>query len=512
MTRSQKRSMDSWYHQAYRALLWGSVGLILLVRFLLPAPGQGAEQAEGLGAALSEGPEAVPGEAIMAEAQKHFVAGGEHLLKKELEEAGREYRQGLAILAPAVQDNPQDPQLQRFYRNWEEILKRVSRATALNLPAPEKPEKKEAPGAEASLPQEGQEVAEEEGETVQGTILDHLPRLRNFPARVPDELRQQVSAKARASRYQIPLMLAPGVLQVIHFYQSTPTGRKIMAYGLRHLGRYQKMIAQILQKEGLPQELISLAQVESNFWPRAISSADAVGLWQFMVETGTRYGLKRNDWVDERRDPEKSTRAAVRYLKDLYRRFGDWYLALAAYNAGENRVESAIAAGNSRDYWLLCRKGLLPPETRSFVPIFLATMMILEDPDYFGFEASPLPPPDYQEVKIPFSVNVRKLAEAAGIDPKPLYQLNPELNDSTTPPGASPYFLRVPQGTAARIKKQLPQLQLASSNGGREGGPLRSGELQPPKWGGTPLLAAPPRIAPKRMPEFLHLPGPFLSR
>ncbi|MBI1987307.1 MAG: lytic transglycosylase domain-containing protein [Nitrospinae bacterium] len=471
-----------------------SISTFLFLLLLLPGVRGGAEEGNGPAAEVSAGPEAIPGEAIMAEAQKHFVAGGEHLLKKELDEAAQEYRQGLTILAPAVRDNPQDQQLRRFYRHWEEILKRVSQATALNLLAPEQ---KESPPAEASLLQQGQEAAEEEVEAAQGTILDHLPGLGNFPARVPQELRERASAKARASRYQIPLMLAPGVLQVIHFYQSTPTGRKIMAYGLRHLGRYQQMIVQILQNEGLPQELISLAQVESNFWPRAVSSAEALGLWQFMMETGTRYGLKRSNWVDERRDPEKSTRAAARYLKDLYRRFGDWYLALAAYNAGENRVEAAILAGKSRDYWLLCRKGLLPPETRSFVPIFLATMMILEDPAYFGFEASPLSPRAYQEVKIPFSVNVRKLAEAAGIDPKPLYQLNPELNDSTTPPGGSPYFLRVPKGMAARINKQLPQFRPAFSNGDK---------------GKAPLGAGTSRIVPKRMPEFLFVPGPFLSR
>lgn len=497
------------FKEAFELIRVNASILIFFLLLLLPCVRGGAEEGNGPAVSVSTGPEAIPGEAILAEAQKHFVAGGEHLLKKELDEAAREYRQGLTILAPVVRDNPQDQQLRRFYQHWEEILKRVGQATHLNLFAQEE---KEAPPAEASTTGGSERVEEEELKAINGTILDHLPSLRNFPAKVPQELRERASAKARSSRYQIPLALAPGVLQVIHFYQSTPTGRKIMAYGLRHLGRYQKMIAQILQNESLPQELISLAQVESNFWPRAISSADAVGLWQFMVETGTRYGLKRNSWVDERRDPEKSTRAAVRYLKDLYRRFGDWYLALAAYNAGENRVEAAIHAGNSRDYWLLCRKGLLPPETRSFVPIFLATMMILEDPDYFGFEASPLSPPDYQEVKISFSVNVRKLAEAAGIDPQPLVQLNPELNDSTTPPGASPYFLRVPKGTAARIKKELPQLQLASFNGGMGKTPPAPEGPRTPRKAGALLGTVLSRIATKRMPEFLRLPGPLLLR
>ncbi|MBI2875834.1 MAG: lytic transglycosylase domain-containing protein [Candidatus Tectomicrobia bacterium] len=488
--------------------------LVLFVGLLFPAIGLAAvrgevEDGERSTAARSMAPEAISSEAIIAEAQKHFVAGGEHLLKKELEEAAREYQLGLAILAPAVQSHPEDRQLQRVYQHWQAVMNRVSRITALNLLGPER---KEAPlesstrkglpkrrGEAPSLGEEGEEAEEEVAETVQETILDHLPKLKDFPANLSRELREQVSAKARSARYQVPLMLAPGVLQVIHFYQSTPTGRKIMAYGLRHQGLYREIMAQTLLKEGLPGDLISLAQVESNFWPRAISPAGAVGLWQFMEETGARYGLRRNGWIDERRDPAKSTRAAARYLKDLYRRFGDWYLALAAYNAGENRVEAAMAAGKSRDYWLLCRKGLLPPETRNFVPIFLATMMILEDPAYFGFEAKPLSPPGYQEVKVPFSVNVRKLAELAKIDPKPLYQLNPELNDSTTPPGASPYLLRVPPGTAAQIKKQLSQLRLAASNGSRTGTPAKSGASSRP-------------VTLKRMPTSLHLSGPVLLR
>lgn len=228
------------------------------------------------------------------------------------------------------------------------------------------------------------------------------------------------------------------------YLRSFPRAKDFHA-GLARSGRYLPMIRRIFADYGLPQDLVWVALVESGFNPWAMSPAEAVGIWQFIEGTARRYGLKVNNQVDERRDPEKSTRAAARYLQDLYKQFGCWYLAAASYNAGEKRVEGVVARHDTRDFWTMARNKLLPQETCNYVPQLVAAALIARHPEKYG-----LPPIQYQgpvvfeKVKIPGGTNWRWFAESLEIADKDLLDLNPELSGGAVPPGQQGYFLKVP--------------------------------------------------------------------
>jgi membrane-bound lytic murein transglycosylase D len=186
---------------------------------------------------------------------------------------------------------------------------------------------------------------------------------------------------------------------------------------------------------------VNLAFVESEANPRATSHANAAGIWQFIPSTARLYGMRTSSWLDERRDPEKSTRAAAGYLEYLYARFQSWPLALAAYNAGEAPVRSAIRRQRTRDFWTLH----LPKETRHFVPSFMAMTLIARDPERYGFSPPPDEPYDTEHLHVAESTEIRRIAEAAGTSVKLLRELNPELMGSATPPDQPTYALRIPR-------------------------------------------------------------------
>ncbi|MFW6175319.1 MAG: LysM peptidoglycan-binding domain-containing protein, partial [Acidobacteriota bacterium] len=226
----------------------------------------------------------------------------------------------------------------------------------------------------------------------------------------------------------------------------------------RRSGRYRPMILEQLRAAGLPEQLSWMPLVESGFKSRALSSARALGLWQFISSTGYRYGLERTAWVDERMDPEKATEAAIGYLTDLHNLFGDWMTALAAYNCGERSVLREI--GNQRfsyfdRFWDLYAR--LPRETRRYVPRFLAVLAILEDPEAYGFHdlPEPLPRLEYDELPIERPLELATLERAAGLEEKVLAELNPELRSRATPDGT--YSLRVPPGTGETVLASLEE-------------------------------------------------------
>jgi membrane-bound lytic murein transglycosylase D len=234
--------------------------------------------------------------------------------------------------------------------------------------------------------------------------------------------------------------------------------REFFLDSYRRSGQYRPMIVRMLREAGLPDELSWLPLVESGFKTRALSSARALGMWQFISSTGTRYGLDRSDWIDERMDPEKSTGAAIRYLADLHARFGDWMLALASYNCGENRVMSLIRRqGNSHldRFWDLF--GALPSETARYVPRFVATLAIVRDPEKYGFELpEALPPVHYETVPVSRHVRLSDLEGALRLERETLASLNPELRRGTTP--AEGYSLRVPAAVAASFDATLASM------------------------------------------------------
>jgi membrane-bound lytic murein transglycosylase D len=254
----------------------------------------------------------------------------------------------------------------------------------------------------------------------------------------------------------IPVEINPHVEREISRFSGPE--RKFFLDSYRRSGMYRPMIVRMLREAGLPQELSWLPLVESGFKTRALSSARALGMWQFIASTGSRYGLERSHWIDERMDPEKSSGAAVRYLTNLHGLFGDWMLALAAYNCGEHRVMSLIRRQEDRHldrFWDLF--GALPSETARYVPRFLATLAIVRNPENYGFELpEPLHPVPYETVSVSRHVRLADLDGALGVERETLAGLNPELRRGTTP--AETYALRVPSAVATSFDARLAAL------------------------------------------------------
>src|SRR6267143_2469838 len=219
--------------------------------------------------------------------------------------------------------------------------------------------------------------------------------------------------------------------------------RGVIGRWLRRSSRYREMVRRTFRDRGLPEDLAFTAMIESGFDPGAVSRVGAKGLWQFMARTARLYGLRVDRRVDERLDPEKSTAAAAAYLGDLYKQFGSWFLAQAAYNAGEVKVWRAIRLSRTTDFWELAQGRHLRTETKDFVPSIQAITLIARSPDRYGFEVATDSPPQFETVQAPPATDLRRLARAAGLPPGALRTLNPELCRGVTPPGAF-YTLRVP--------------------------------------------------------------------
>ena len=248
----------------------------------------------------------------------------------------------------------------------------------------------------------------------------------------------------------------------VKFFLDRFTGehRRVVGMWLDRSKRYLSMIREKLRARGLPEELAFTAMIESGYNPLAVSPVGAKGMWQFMADTARRYGLRVDQWVDERLDPEKSTNAAASYLRDLHAQFGSWQLAQAAYNAGESKVMRAIKTARSNDFWVLSRTNLLRRETKEFVPQIHAAALIGREPERYGFDLAPDPTVVVDRVSVPASTDLRRLSAMSGVSSDVLRELNPVLVRGVTPPGQT-YDLRVPDGSRATIAAAL-----ASSPGG----------------------------------------------
>jgi membrane-bound lytic murein transglycosylase D len=258
-------------------------------------------------------------------------------------------------------------------------------------------------------------------------------------------VRAKAQAEIKSTHSDLPLMMTDQVAGYISYFSNR--GRGTFERAFARSGRYHDMMVSILKQEGVPQDLIYLAQAESGFHPLAVSRVGARGIWQFMGSRARGYGLQRSLWVDDRQDPEKSTRAAARHLKDLYAQFGDWYLAMAAYNSGPGTVQAAVKRTGYADFWELYRRNVLPKETRNYVPIILAMTIVSKNLSQYGFDdVSKDDAIKYDSVTISYPVDLRLVAECVDATPAQLQELNPSLLRLTTPREGT-FELHLPRGT-----------------------------------------------------------------
>jgi membrane-bound lytic murein transglycosylase D len=297
-------------------------------------------------------------------------------------------------------------------------------------------------------------------------LRDHRTA-RELPS-VPDFLALPESTAAPAGGVEdVPFFdtTHPKVLRFVDKYQTSLRG--FMSHSLVRASSYLGDFASILTDEGVPAELAYLPIVESGFRLNAVSRAGAVGPWQFMRMTGQRYGLRIDGYVDERRDPIRSTRAAARYLRDLYDMFGDWHLSLAAYNTGEAAIARIQERRNVSSYWEMTERGYLPRETSEFVPRFIAAMEIARAPEAYGFEVPPGFSEPFEQVHVDRSITLRTVAKLSGAKVGTIQELNPALRRGVVPPGGYP--IRVPYGAGSRFQETFAALKVEERRQGSTG-------------------------------------------
>jgi len=302
-------------------------------------------------------------------------------------------------------------------------------------------------GLEIAALQQGDGFAEQKSEPAP------IDEANEATPSVDPNVKAKALAELRSTHSDLPLVMTDQVAGYINYFSNR--GRGTLEHALARSGRYEDMIRRVLREEGVPQELIYLAQAESGFHPLAVSRAGARGMWQFMGSRASGYGLQRSWWQDDRQDPEKATRAAAHHLHDLYNEFGDWYLAMAAYNSGPGTVQSAVKRTGYADFWELYRRNVLPKETRNYVPIIVAVTIMAKNPAQYGLDSivkeKPVP---YDTVKIDYPIDLRLAAECVDATAEDLSDLNPSLLRMTTPKDAGkgqPFELHLPAGTAAKF-------------------------------------------------------------
>jgi membrane-bound lytic murein transglycosylase D len=361
---------------------------------------------------------------LIKQADDRFAAGKQAIAEGRMEDARKEFNRAIDALLTAP-DSSLDRS--RLERRLEELAESIYRYDLDQVGSTEASDKISYDKA----PMEG--------------ILD-----MTFP--VDPSMRTRVVEQIRATTSQLPLDATDdSVIGAINFF-SSERGRKIVAAGLRRQGRYKAMIERVLDEEGLPRELIFVAQEESGFLPRALSNKACVGMWQFAKFRGKEYGLEQTSSTDDRMDPEKATRAAAHHLHDLYDHFGDWYLAIAAYDCGPGCVDHAVMRTGYADYWMLRKLNVLPKETANYVPVILAMTIIAKNAKDYGLdELDPEPALEYDSLELQTATHLALVAEAVGRPLSEIKELNPAVLRSVAPAG---YRVHVPKGT-------IPDLEAA---------------------------------------------------
>ncbi len=338
--------------------------------------------------------------------------------------ARRAFDNAVDLMLEATDDNPGDRE--DYESKLEDMVDLIHRLDLAGL------------GASATLEPDQFEKA---------PLEDILPMTFPVDPRLKDKVRAQVAATVS----QLPLSYTDTVLGYINYFSNR--GRRTLIAGTERSGRYRPMIQRILDEEGLPQELIHLAQAESGFIPRAVSRKAAGGMWQFLAWRGQQYGLQRTPYTDERMDPEKATRAAAHHLHDLYSEFGDWYLAIAAYNCGPGVVEKAVERTGYADFWELRSRGVLPAETTNYVPIILAMTIMEKNAAEYGLDNVQMDPPlEYDTVEVTAPTSLALVSDLTETPLSELASLNPAILRGMAP---ADFALHVPRGAGNQIAAAL---------------------------------------------------------
>ncbi|MGH9668844.1 MAG: LysM peptidoglycan-binding domain-containing protein [Terriglobales bacterium] len=372
-------------------------------------------------------PKADPVEALVAQVEKEYKAGQENYSAGHLDAARQNFDRAVTLLLEGPVPVRSDRRLQR---EFEKIVEGVH-------------------GLELMALKEGDGFSEQQAEPAP---IDEASEV-TFP--VDPNFAARAAADVKSTHSDLPLVMNDVVASYVNFFSRSPKGRGVVERAFARAGRYREMISRVFREEGVPQDLIYLAQAESGFKNLALSRAGARGMWQFMAGRATEYGLERNWWVDERQDPEKATRAAARHLKDLYQQFGDWYLALAAYNSGPGNVQKGVERTGYADFWELYRRDALPRETKNYVPIILAVTIVAKNPAQYGLDnVIPEVAPEMDTVTVDYPVDLRLVAECVDSSVETLQELNPSLLRMTTPKQGS-FDLKLPGGTAEKYQAAI---------------------------------------------------------
>jgi membrane-bound lytic murein transglycosylase D len=363
---------------------------------------------------------------LVGNAEKKYEEGRSEYDAGHLEAAKQDFNQAFNILVESPAEMRTDGRVQA---ELDKIVEQVS-------------------GLETVAMQEGDGFTEQKGEPAPIEEANEV----TFP--VDPSIKAKAEAEIKQTHSDLPLVLNDRVASYINYY-SSPRGHGVLERGLSRSGLYRDMIVRVLKEEGVPQDLFYLAQAESGFQPLAVSRAGARGMWQLMAQRAASYGLRRNWWVDERQDPELATRAAAHHLRDLYNEFGDWYLAMAAYNSGPGTILKAVQRTGYADFWELYNRGVLPKETQNYVPIILAVTIMAKNPAQYGLaDVAPAEAATADHVKIDYPVDLRLVAECVDSSVSDLQELNPSLLRMTTPKEGG-FELRLPVGTLAKYQSAI---------------------------------------------------------
>src|SRR5579859_3870052 len=369
-----------------------------------------------------------PVEKMIADAEKQYQEGQQDYSAGHLEAAKASFDQAVNVLLEGPVDARSDERLQNELDKISEGVNQL----------------------EVAALQQGDGFTEQKA---QPAPIDEANEV-TFP--VDPNVKARAEAQVKETRSDLPLIMNDYVASYINFYSTRAHGTVERA--LVRSGRYRDMITRVLKEEGVPQDLIYLAEAESGFEPLALSRAGARGMWQFMSSRASGYGLQRSWWIDERQDPEKATRAAAHHLKDLYSQFGDWYLAMAAYNSGPGNVQQAVRRTGYADFWELYKRNVLPKETKNYVPIILAFTIMAKNPAQYGLDAvQPDPAMKYDVVKVDYPVDLRLVAECVDAPLDMLIDLNPSLLRRTTPKD-QPFELHLPEGTKEKYQTAIASI------------------------------------------------------